>query len=269
MNEIKQGENIIPDDPASIFDALTTLQRQAIVRPTNPPPGIAGFLFDIVGDEMVELESDITDNYTENNTTFQDQAALKPERITVRGLVAELTDAPGVPGKPVFIPNALPINPTMTPALTTSQTATFTTSKSSLALRGADSLYQYFANYQAFGPNGRSASLTKQADAFLYFRQLWLSRIPFTVQTCYGIWTSMLIERCRPVQEEDSRYRSNFTVVFKKIRIAGDILVQPGQLAGRAVPQMAPVTPNGLAGTTPATAAQVSQVQTASSWTQN
>lgn len=88
------GQNIIPsDNQAQLTQALSTLEKQAIIRPENPPPGIAGFLFDIRGEETAEMTADVTDHYVEDNTAIQDQVALKPEIITVRGLVAELTDA--------------------------------------------------------------------------------------------------------------------------------------------------------------------------------
>lgn len=87
--------NIIPSDTKeSVFDtikSLEVLQQRAIVRPQNPPPGIAGFLFDIPEEDQISLSADVTDHYLEDNTSVVDQIALKPEEVTVRGLVAELT----------------------------------------------------------------------------------------------------------------------------------------------------------------------------------
>ena len=118
MKNIIPSENV-GDTFKSNFDliqALSTLQDLALVRPNNPPEGISGFLFDIVGDESISLESDITDNFVENNMAIQDQIALRPEIVTVHGLVAELTNA-NQP-KPVFNPPAdpLPLNTPMVPA---------------------------------------------------------------------------------------------------------------------------------------------------------
>lgn len=88
------SQNIIPsDNQAQLTAALSALDKQAIIRPNDPPPGIAGFLFDIRGEESAEVSSEITDHYVEDNTAIQDQVALKPEIITVRGMVAELTNA--------------------------------------------------------------------------------------------------------------------------------------------------------------------------------
>lgn len=116
-------KNVIPSDDLSdtskvnfdLIEALSTLEGLALVRPNNPPEGIAGFLFDIVGDETIDLESEITDHFVENNTAIQDQIALRPEIITVSGIVAELTNA-GL-AKPPFNPPAdpLPLNTPMVP----------------------------------------------------------------------------------------------------------------------------------------------------------
>lgn len=87
--------NIIPSDTKeSVFDtikSLEVLKQRAIVRPQTPPAGIAGFLFSIPEEEEINLKCDITDHFLEDNTSVVDQIALKPEEVTVRGLVAELT----------------------------------------------------------------------------------------------------------------------------------------------------------------------------------
>lgn len=102
------GVPTIPTDSPSIFDQLTTLDRRAIVRPDNPPLGIAGFLFDYDSDQMLELMSEITDNPIEDNTSIQDNIALLPERVILKGLIAELTDAgltfPTPPAQPAPLP---------------------------------------------------------------------------------------------------------------------------------------------------------------------
>lgn len=89
---------VIPsDDSTSVFDvlrSLSTLERQAIVRPKNPPDGIAGFVFNIPQEEEINLRSEITDHFVEDNTAINDEIALKPEEFTLRGLVAEVAVRP-------------------------------------------------------------------------------------------------------------------------------------------------------------------------------
>lgn len=46
-------------------------------------------LFDIIQSDSINIESDITDHYVENNTAVQDTMAIKPIELTLRGLVGE------------------------------------------------------------------------------------------------------------------------------------------------------------------------------------
>jgi uncharacterized Fe-S center protein len=68
---------------------LSSATQQAIVKPEDFK-GIAGFVFDVITLDSIELSSDITDHYIEDNTAINDHIALKPEIIRVEGLVGEL-----------------------------------------------------------------------------------------------------------------------------------------------------------------------------------
>jgi hypothetical protein len=349
---------IIPSDSPSIYDLLTTAQGVAIVRPNNPPPGVAGYLFDFNGDEEFRFRSIITKHYTEAGTPVSDQIALEPEEVTLKGIVAELsTGLPVIPA-PTPPPNRLPLNPVMSPrlapgpaqsllqralqplkaigtqlvqntitgaankvtgAITTSVTKATNKAFSGAAppLQGAlscatasvlhdgiapitgnsilgtlgsigiplpgvtsikqallpistvngtpspslastvdavasfttntddtPSLYQYYRS--EFDSEGLGNS-TKQADAAAFFYQLWLGRALFSVETAFGILNNVAILDGRCLQEAETRERSQFTLVFQKVRITGDASVQLGQLAGRAVFQANSITPNGIA----------------------
>lgn len=122
------SKNIIPSDLGAPFDvvkALSELGQRAIVRPNNPPAGIGGYLFDIPGDEWVELQSYITDHFVEDNTAINDQWALAPEQITLNGMVAELASGvglgPDVPPPPDPLPANIPMMPVMSKGSLTNQ----------------------------------------------------------------------------------------------------------------------------------------------------
>lgn len=106
---------IIPTDSPSVFAQLSKLDAAAIVRPNNPPPGIAGFLFHVDGDQMFRLRSMITSHGLEDNTMVQDAIALLPEEVSVKGLIAELTDAGSKPDAAAAPPQPLPIFPGLFP----------------------------------------------------------------------------------------------------------------------------------------------------------
>lgn len=251
---------IIPSDSPSIYDALSVLDKQAIVRPNNPPPGIAGFLFDIPGDEELRLRTAITQHYLEDNTPVQDMAALQPEEIKLRGLIAELsTGLPSLPA-PVPVPNTLPLNPVIipTPSAGQAQAAASAGAAETAAQSAALSTQTAYSYQQSISP--QQPNQTRQSNALGYFYQLWKGRMTFSVETPFGIMNNMMITDAHVVQEADSREKSNFTIVFQKIRTVGAAIVQSGQLSGRRALQASPTTQNGVAGQQPVSDAQAAQL---------
>lgn len=250
--------NIIPSDEGSIYDVLkrlsTSQSQLALIRPNNPAPGIAGFLFDIIGDEGVELMTDTTDHYIEDNTSIQDQAALRPEKVFVRGLVAELVLVNPKDEQVAPASNPLPINPGFEPELTPGATQILDETEETDALQdnGIESGQSLYGMYQQLA--SQRPNQTRQEQVFGYFYQLWKGRQLFTVQTPWGVFTNMILELGRSEQLEDTRFRTDMTLGFKKIRVAQSVTVNVGQIAGRASFQRAPVSQNGTAGTPQVTA---------------
>ena len=241
------ANNTIPSDAPGIFVGLgNTPQGQALVTPSTLPAGVAGFVFDIEGEDNIELRSEITDHYVETNTTIQDQWGRLPERITLRGYVGELVDYFSRTLAPqTSLPAALPINSAMvpslqpgsgTPAPVTAQTATAANSQS---------LFSYY--------QGTATAQTEQGLAFGFFYQLWLSAQTCSVETPWGVFTNMAIENLRVTQMDDSKYITDFMVTFKKIRYASTAAINPSPVAGRAFAygQESNPTQNGNVGLLP------------------
>lgn len=247
---------VIPSDSPSIFDSLSVLDKQAIVRPNNPPPGIAGFLFDIPEDEEMRLRSLITKHYIENNTPISDQIALEPEEVKLRGLVAELSTGIAPIPDVVPVPDTLPINLVFVP-IASRQQAEIDNEINEQQIAIAKRL-----NQTAFSFEQSSSALSDldffgaQTNAAQYFYQLWKGRMLFSVETPFGIINNMAILDAQLLQEADSREKSRFTITFQKIRTAGDVVIASGQLAGRRVAQSSPTTQTGVAGQVTPTAAQ-------------
>lgn len=361
---------IIPTDSPSIYDQLTTLERAAIVRPNNPPRGIAGFLFDYDAEQFLELMSEITDHAIEDNTRVADNIGLLPERVTLRGLIGELTDANASFPAPAPTPAPLPLYPGLFPPFSLGADISFAPKfgaldisagvalspggvDASLSLSGAigpssadailrtvtselsrvispslaiqtaviaavtnavktisggnapsaaaitssinsavgnvigsaltpdvtsliaqsvnsslgttagtnpgptagaaSSLYEYYQNRAPVQPGETSQSL-----AVGYFYQMWRARQMFSVETPWGIMNNMAILSVRMEQPEETRSSTQFSVTFKKIRIAKSVTVNLGQLAGRNAFQASASQPaqNGTTGQTPATPTQ-------------
>lgn len=373
MSDRSKRPPVIPTDSPSVFAQLTKLDRAAIVRPNNPPRGVAGFLFDYDAEQFIELLSEITDNPVEDNTTLQDNIALLPERITLRGLIAELTSAGTTFPRPAPTPAPLPLFPALFPPFGVGANLSFGTKigafgvnagaavtigpngrlsslvglsgavgpfsadaivrtvtgqlsgvlggagsvksavnsavnnavkslsggnapssaaisasissavgnvvgssltpaiakligqsvNSSLsttsgttpgpAAGAASSLYEYYLNRSQVQPGQTAQSL-----ALGYFYQMWLARGLFSVETPLGIINDMAILKVRAEQPEETRDATNFSVEFKRVRIARAVTVNLGQLAGRNAFQAAASAPTqtGTTGLTPATPAQ-------------
>lgn len=269
--------NIVPTDSVSIYTQLSTLanrnRRLALVRPNNPPPGIAGFLLDIVEDDGSDLESDITDHYVEDNTAVQDHIALRPETVTVSGRVAELVRAVPVSRAVAPVTNPLPLvldlMPTLTPGSQERVDAELLAqTEGDAVILYADSLYGFYENNARQQPGQ-----TKQSYIYGFFYQLWKGRQLFSVETPWGIFENMAILNAQVKQGAESRSVSEFSITFKKIRVAQSLSVLPGLLAqravfdqsvannanflaGRSAYDWASPSNNGLAGQTPMTAAE-------------
>jgi hypothetical protein len=255
---MENPRNIVPTDKSSVFKGLeqmTAMERNAIIRPDNPPPGVAGFVMDVRLEDTVRLESDITDHFVEDNTAVQDQIALKPEEVTVHGLVGELVQTQAqVDNAAQTLIDALPSNDDLAPGYTEAQAAALAADDAQAALvTAADtsvgSLKGYFTDRTPLNP-------TNQAQAFAYFYQLWLGRQMFTVDSPWGFFTNMAIKSCTAVQDATTGFVSDFLIVFKKIRFAASVSISPGQLAGRTAFQMAAQTNNGQAGKEPVDSTQ-------------
>lgn len=249
---------IIPSDIstsefAPIDSVMNSTARQAIVRPDNPPPGIAGFLFDIPEDEAIRLQSAITDHYIEGNSAIADHIALAPEQFTVRGLVAEIVSLQPTSDEVERIANSLPVDENLAPELTPGAQQQIDEANAQAAadeakVTDAKSLYGYF---DARAP--QPPQQTRQSKAFRFFFELWRGRQLVSIATPWGFLTDMAILSLAVEQGADTKFISAISITFKKIRIAQSVTVSAGQLAGRLFQQMAPVTQNGTAAQAPAT----------------
>lgn len=206
---------------ANLVDLASTAGGMYVVAPQNIESEV--YLFDTRGEEEAALESDITDNWIETNTTMQDHIGLKPMIITLSGYVGELTNK--LPKElenlqKAKVSSKLSALSPFTPELTTQtqyilnrtqelygiyEKANKTVSRIEEKLRGIDV------------PQG----VNNQQAVFDKFYQLWEKRSLVTVYTPFGVFDNMAIMSLHARQDEETAYISEFRVSFKKIRIAG------------------------------------------------
>lgn len=243
----------------SILDSLSSISdsfNKYIVSPANAF-GLGGFVFDIEGSTTVQLQSEITDHYTEDNTAVQDQIAIKPKKFTLRNYVGELiyNRNPASDSSTQQLTNKLTILDNVLPEL------------SAGASQAKNILDQVKSGSPDFGAVVSDASniykltkdlvppSTKQQAAYLYFKALQEKKILFAVQTPFEFVNNMAIESCIAVQDEETQTMSSFTLVLKAMRFAStqDVPVNQADYQGRAGIQAQGQTAQGImAGLDPA-----------------
>lgn len=204
---------------------LSSVVNQAIVRPLGAPnlTGISGLIMDLVDDEEVVIDSDITDHYVQENYAVQDHIALKPIRFTVRGYVGELVDD---------VPNALASIFTQVSGLTSLgglapqfnvQDTQFYAAVNNVVQLGTNVLNQVKNAFQLF--NQSSTTRTRQQTVYQFFYNMWKTRQLCSVETPYAVFENMAIESIRALQSGESTTISEFTVTFKQIITVSSVLL--------------------------------------------
>ena len=213
----------------NLVDLASTAANMYVVEPADPNDEI--FLFDTRGEEEVNLESDITDNWVEDNTVRQDHIGLKPMTITLRGYVGELTnkldtDLQSLKEQYKGISDKLP-------NLTLAASNPFLPKLSTQAQYIVNRAEEAYGIYKKANKSIKrideklkgipTSDPTRQQEVFNKIRILWSDRSLSSVYTPYGIFDNMAIMSLNARQDEDSRYISEFSVTFKQIRIASKI----------------------------------------------
>ncbi len=223
---------------------LATPQERLGYQPQNPPTKDGAIaqnpptlVFNYEGEQTVALESDITDHYIEDNTTIQDQVALRPEVITTHGFIGELNDVLPPALRPLKIAaDKLTVLVAFTPSLT--ETALIALQQAQLAYSiGTQAVNAGVAAWSSIV--GSSPVQTKQQAMFQQFYGYWNKRTLFTVQTPWGIFQDCAIKNLRAIQDAETRMITDFEVSFKKLRFAKtqNFSAQTTTLQGRAAPQ--------------------------------
>lgn len=240
---------------------------------TNPLP--PSFLFNYEGEQSVLIESDITDHAAEDNSSLQDNIALRPVMINTNGFIGELTDiAPSPLAALQSLADKLTVLGAYTPvisatALIAYNEAFFAYQLATTAVNAAVSAWSSVAgggssSQNVIGSNGITvgSNQTKQAAFFAQFYGYWNSRTLFTVQTPWGVFQDCAIKSVRPVQDATTQEFSTFEVSFKQMRFANSITnsVPLTSYQGRAANSAAGITNLGTQTLTPASSSFSSEL---------
>lgn len=248
---IDSKPSFTPEDAFNAADSASQLVNQYIVSPLADL-GIAGFVFDVEDETAIDLTSDITDHYTENNTAIQDNIAVRPLSLTLSGFIGEcvwrgqkdISTLQKLAQKITTISAYLPVITASARQAYSSLTDT-SQNNSQYFASTLNTAVDFYKTFRTLNP-----PKTKQAQAFNYFRALQNARTKIGIDTPYSFLPNMVIERISAVQGGASKYISDFRVTFKQIRTVSTKTVKfdPSKYQGRTAGQASPVQSQGKVG---------------------
>lgn len=227
-----------------------------LIEENSKPFQLIKYFFDIVNDDTVTYNAQITDNWIESNSAIQDHIALQPVTITMRGLCGELVydakqaeldyeselaqaktrnsqytiiwkygDFKGiedVDGKLVAIGKiAPPLSNITEMAQNNWELLNIQNQKASKIVdafknRNNKTMAQQMNNYNGLSTNARQSRLKQVGDEF---KKAILGRKSFTVNTPFGTFENMYLQTVTLHQGEED-YIGDIDITLKQIRFA-------------------------------------------------
>lgn len=216
---------------------------------TKSTQGIAGFVFDYLGDTTLNLEADITDHYSENNFAVQDHVAIKPTRVVLKGFVSELVHkAPqGVVGLLASMQSGLSqidaYLESYTPGVV--QTLQKAVTQVQNTVNNINNTLQKAQNVISLFP-GAPPTTTKQETAYIQLSIALRTKQVMTIETPFHVFDNMIIERLTLIQPEETKTWADISVTLKQLRFVDVTLVaDDGTFANRLAQQRAAATNKG------------------------
>lgn len=185
-----------------------------------PMDGEVNLRLDIVGDETLTADADVTDHYVESNEAYQDQITLKPKTYTVSGEVGELVwyqresisqELGQVAQKLEGVISFLPIRSKgFNQMKKTIMKASQWVDTASNALTKLSSLIGTV--------NGQRSPMTRQEQAYLYLLSMRDGRTPLTIHTPWGFLVNYVVTNLELKQPKETKDKSIITITFKEFR---------------------------------------------------
>lgn len=219
--------------------------------------GIAGFKFHLPETEQVNMESNITDYYTDSNSVMQDHIARAPITIMVNGMQGEY----------FYSVNEIEdLLANVTPVLSLVKQFAPKLSAATMQIKQNWTKYQesqqglaaYYATFDKGIPLNQSLNnlwndlngvdlfqlfqnlyklKSAQTRAFLFFEALWKSQAVFSVETTWKRYDNMLIQKVTPIRDSNADI-TEFSVVFKQMNFAQSRYESLNNAAGRTRQQL-------------------------------
>lgn len=198
-------------------------KASALVAPKNAR-GISGFVFDIIEDESMDISSDVTDHFTENNSYINDHIVNKPITVRLSGWIGELVINRNT-GLEVLT-NEIEDRLTAIDAYAGEYTAGLTQRLARIATRADRAVQQINNTIDRSGnligllDGEEGVFLSRQKEAYLQLYTLRETKQLLNVTLPWVFLTNMVITNISPSQGNDTEQWTEFSVTLKQLRFS-------------------------------------------------
>lgn len=170
---------------------------------------------DIIGEETLTADCDVTDHYVESNTAFQDQISLKPKIFTIQGEVGELVwyqkdqDEQGLGQVAQRLEGVISFLPIRSKSFNQMK------AKAMKAFQWVDTASNALSKLNTL-TDGLSEG--KQQSAFVHLCQYRDERQILTIKTPWGLLSGYVITNLKFTQPRDTKDKTYISITFKEFR---------------------------------------------------
>lgn len=208
--------------------------------------GLVNLRLDIVGDESLSADCDITDHYVESNTAYQDQISLKPKIYTINGEVGELVWYQKDNASQIFGQVAQRLEGIVSFLPIRSKSFNQMKTKAMKALQWVDTASNAVSKISNLMSDS-FGSVTHQQQAYQELVAIRDGRKPVSVKTPWGILEDYAIKSLKLTQPKETKDKSIISITFKQFRTTsvGKVAFDASKYQGNAVYENQPKDDNG------------------------
>lgn len=193
----------------------------------NTEDGLVDLKLDIIGDETLTADCDVTDHYVESNTAYQDQISLKPKIYTINGEVGELVWYQKDKSSQIVGQVAQRLEGVISFLPVSSRSFTQFKKKAMKAAQWVDTAsnaVSKLSNLMSLdilnekGEKTGTRSVTNQEQAYQYLVSFRDTRSILTIKTPWGILKDYVITNLSFNQTKETRDKTSISITFKEFR---------------------------------------------------
>lgn len=209
--------------------------------------GIANLRMDIIGDETLTIDSDVTDHYVESNTAYQDQISIKPKIYTVSGEVGELVWYQKDSASQIFGQVAQRLEGVVSFLPVRSKSFNQFKDKAMKVAQWVDTASNTASKISNLWNSATTGSISHQQQAYQELLAMRDGRKPVTIKTPWGILENYVITNLKLTQPKETKDKSLISITFKEFRTVSISTVKfdPEKYQGNAAFENQPKIDNG------------------------